>query len=131
MKYPAILIAAAALASGCSTTGASPLVEQGYERGSLGVAAIAREDWDAAERNINEARSVRADDPARLINLGRVYMATGRRSEALAAWRRALASERQLMVETITGEVISTHELARRALALYDQDVRTASVGTR
>jgi hypothetical protein len=40
------------------------LVEDGYERGSLGVAAIARGDWQAAEASIQDGRNDEAD-PAR------------------------------------------------------------------
>ena len=128
MRNALILLLAGAGLSACASMDRTSLVEQGYAPGSLGVAAIGRQDWAAAERNLAEARDVRAGDPARLINLGRVYMATGRKSEALAAWRQALASEDQFMVETITGETVSTRELARRALALYE--VQTASAET-
>ena len=127
MRKSALAALAAIALSACAGKQPGMMVEQGYQRGALGVGAISREDWAAAERNISEATSLRADDPARLINLGRVYMATGRRGEALSAWRLALASDRPVMVETINGETISTADLARRALALYDTDVRTAT----
>jgi len=116
MRGPAILALAAALVSACATGAEAPLVEQGYERGSLGVAAITRHDWAAAEKALMRSR-VRADDPAKLINLGRVYMETGRRDEAVAAWRKALASDRHFMAESADGKAVSTEILARRALA--------------
>lgn len=130
MRNVLILISAGAALAACASVGETPLVEQGYERGSLGVGAISREDWAAAERSLKES-NLPADDPARLINLGRVYMAMGRRAEALSAWRLALASDKPVTVETIGGEAISTADLARRALAYYDTDVRTASAPTR
>jgi tetratricopeptide (TPR) repeat protein len=130
MRSVLILVSAAASLAACASTGDMQMVEQGYERGSLGVGAISREDWAAAERSLEQS-SLPKDDPARLINLGRVYMAMGRRAEALSAWRLALASDKPVTVETMGGEAISTAELARRALAFYDTDVRTASAGTR
>jgi hypothetical protein len=102
-------------------------VEQGYDRGALGVAAIDRGDWASAEEQLMELRGVRADDPARLINLGKVYMETGRPALALSAWRLALASEKHFDVETRDGRVVSTADLARRALAMHDPGVRSAA----
>jgi|GEM_PF-1727635 len=126
----ALLLLAGAGLSGCASAGQAPFVEQGYARGSLGVAAIVRHDWSAAERQLQTSKA-QSRDPARLINLGRVYMETGRKSEALAVWRQALASEDVFVVETVTGEAVSTRELARRALALYGSDVRIASAEQR
>jgi Flp pilus assembly protein TadD len=122
------MVAASAISlSACTTTGPGLLVEQGYDRGALGVAAIDRADWASAEDQLMELRGVRAGDPARLINLGKVYMETGRTALALSTWRRALASDRHFDVETIDGRVISTAELARQALAMHDPTMRTAS----
>jgi hypothetical protein len=106
--------------TGCASVGQQAVVEQGYDRGALGVAAIAREDWAAAEQGLTKGRSLPKDDPARLINLGSVYMETERPAMALAAWRTALASERHQMVETIGGRWVSTRELAEQALARYE-----------
>ena len=130
MRNVMLILAAGTALSACASTGGAPLVEQGYERGSLGVGAISREDWAAAERILQGSR-LPANDPARLINLGRVYMAMGRRAEALSAWRLALASDRHVVVQTMAGEAVSTADLARRAIALYETEVRTASVGSR
>ncbi|MGZ8998602.1 MAG: hypothetical protein ACXW2T_07075 [Allosphingosinicella sp.] len=128
MRNALLVLVAAAGLSACASVGQAPLVEQGYARGSLGVAAIERQDWAAAERQMLQTSNVQANDPARLINLGHVYMETGRTSDALSVWRRALASESEFPVETVTGEIVSTRELARRALAFYDMDIRVASV---
>ena len=99
---------------------AESAVEEGFERGSLAVAAIDRGDWAAAERALMENRGVGADNPARLINLGRVYMATGRAALALATWQEALASDRHFMVSTLDGRYVSTKELAAQALAMHE-----------
>ena len=120
MKRILVLVGAVAL-GGCVTSEGADLVEQGYERGTLGVAAIERQDWASAEAALTRASAVSEDDPARLINLGRVYMETGRQDEALALWRRALASDRHFVAATRSGQPLSTQQIARRALALYEQ----------
>lgn len=122
-----MLAAAAAISlSACAST-QNQFVEQGYERGALGVAAIDRGDWKAAEAQLRAMRGVAADDPARLINLGKVYAETGRTGAALSAWRLALASDKHFVVETTDGRKVSTDELARQAIARYDTQLRTAT----
>ena len=121
-----VLIAAATAALGACTSTPGPMVEAGYPAGSLALAAIERGDWATAERLLTDDRLISADDPARLVNLGRVYMATGRRERALAAWRRALASPNPVEVETLGGRLVMTDELAREALDHYAV-VRTAA----
>ena len=119
------LIACAAL-SLCATMASAQTVETGYDRGSLAVAAIERGDWARAEALLTDTR-LNANDPARLINLGQVYWATGRQGEALSAWRRALASPSQFEVETIGGRTITTADVAREALAAHDTTLRSAA----
>ncbi|HEX8401878.1 MAG TPA: hypothetical protein VF628_09265 [Allosphingosinicella sp.] len=126
MKLIALLILAGAGLSACATTPQAQLVENGYQRGALGVAAIARGDWRTAEASIEQG-PVAADDPARLINLGTVYMETGRPGQALSAWRLALASPNHFMVETAGGQWVSTKTLAERALAKHKGAVRSAT----
>ena len=125
MKFP-VLFAAAAMLSACATTDRVAMVEDGFERGSLGVAAIARGDWQIAEAAI-EAGSLGETDPARLINLGTVYMETGRPGMALSAWRLALAAPNHSMVATADGKWLSTKTLAERALAKHEGAVRSAT----
>jgi len=125
MKVPAVLMLALGLCA-CATTDRVALVEDGYERGSLGVAAIARGDWQAAEASIQDGRTDEAD-PARLINLGKVYMETGRPGMALSAWRLALASPDHFMVQTADGQWVSTKTVAERALAKHEGAVRSAT----
>src|SRR3712207_5025827 len=73
MRKSALAAASAIALSACAGSQPGMIVEQGYQRGALGVAAIDRGDWAAAEAQLSEARGARSDDPARLINLGRVY----------------------------------------------------------
>jgi Flp pilus assembly protein TadD len=122
----AAVLGTAFLLSACATASPS-LVEQGYERGALGVAALHRGDLATAETLLKEKRGVRGDDPARLINLGSVYMQTGRTEEAVAAWRQALHSDRHVTVETANGRVVSTEQLAREALARHEVRIVTAT----
>ncbi len=106
----------------------APIVEAGYPAGSLGLAAIQRGDWAAAERLLTAERGGVADeDPARLINLARVYLETGRRAEAIATWRRALAAEGHGEVELLSGGMARTDAIARAALARFDRPVETAA----
>jgi hypothetical protein len=124
MKTTALLACAAF--SLCATMASAQAVETGYARGTLAVAAIERGDWARAETLLTDPR-LNADDPARLINLGQVYWATGHQGEALSAWRRALASTSQFEIETLGGRTVSTAELAREALAAHDTALRSAA----
>lgn len=108
-----------------ATAASAQAVENGYDRGTLAVAAIDRADWSRAEALLTDPR-LDADDPARLLNLGQVYWEQGREGEALSAWRRALASSRHFEVETLAGRTVSTAQLAREALAAHDNALRTA-----
>ena len=127
MRMFALAAVAAIALSACASNDGGMLVEQGYQRGALGVAAIDRGDWTAAEAQLTELRGVSADDPARLINLGKVYAETGRVADAVTVWRLALASKRQFEVVTAEGRVVSTDQLAREALARYQAPLQTAA----
>lgn len=128
MRNLVMLLVAGTALSACASSGRMELVEQGYERGALGVAAIERGDWAKAEASLNKLDRVSAEDPARLINLGRVYMETDRPGMAMSAWRLALASNRHFDVETGDGRVVSTRVLADELLRRYEPGVRSAGV---
>lgn len=127
MNKSALTLFAAMGLSACASSQPGMMVEQGYQRGALGVAALDRGDWAAAEARLSELRGVRSDDPARLINLGKVYAETGRLDDAVTVWRLALGSERQFEVVTAQGRIVSTDQLAREALARYQPRLRTAA----
>jgi tetratricopeptide (TPR) repeat protein len=117
--------AAALLALGaCASADHAPIAEQGYARGSLAVAAIARGDYERAETMLERSPLPEAH-PARLMNLGTVYARTGRQDLARQTWLRVLRSERDAMVETAEGRYASARDLARQALA--GVEVRTAA----
>lgn len=126
MNRIALTVLGTALLTACASTPA-PLVESGYPTGSLALAAIERADWTTAERLLNQDSRVAVNDPARLVNLGQVYMATGRTNEALAAWRLALAAPVPVEVTTLGGRVARTDQLAREALAYYERSIETAA----
>ena len=127
MRMPTLLALAAISLSACASTQSAGLIENGYNPGALAVAAIDRGDWARAEELLMRMNGVSKDDPARLINLGKVYLETGRPGMALSAWRQALASDRHLMVETIGGQWVSTEDLARKALVRHDRSLRSAA----
>jgi tetratricopeptide (TPR) repeat protein len=117
MRFALISLAAALPLAACAS-GGTQMVENGVPRGSLAVAALERGDFARAEKLLLTS-TLPSDDPARLINLGHVYMEQGRRAEALAAWRAALASPRHRVVETMAGSEVRTDALARAALARH------------
>lgn len=127
MRKSSLSALAAIALSACAGEQPGLMVEQGYQRGALGVAAIDRGDWTAAEAQLSELRGLRSDDPARLINLGKVYAETGRVDDAVTVWRLALASKRQFEVVTAEGRIVSTDQLAREALARYQPALQTAA----
>lgn len=108
-----VLVLALPLAA-CAA-GPARLVEQGFPRGSLAVAAIDRGDYETAERLLEES-PLGPNNPARLINLGRVYMATGRRAEAIAAWQAAFDGSRYQDLALADDEVVNARLLARTLL---------------
>ncbi|HYW14648.1 MAG TPA: hypothetical protein VE891_00650 [Allosphingosinicella sp.] len=127
MRKTALAALAVMFLSACAGNQQGMLVEQGYQRGALAVSAIDRGDWTAAETRLSDLRSLRSDDPARLINLGKVYAETGRVGDAVTVWQLALASKRQFEVVTGEGRIVSTDQLAREALARYQPTLQTAA----
>ena len=115
-KMVVLAVLSAVSLSACAMNRAAPIAEAGYQPGALAVAAIEREDWTRAEQLLTDRQRGSADDPARLINLGKVYWETGRQDQARALWRRAAAID-PVDVETVGGRSISTAVLAREALA--------------
>lgn len=127
MKTLALLAFSALSLGACAANRMAPIAETGYAPGALAVAAIERGDYARAEQLLTDPGRGDADDPARLINLGEVYWRTGRQAEAIAAWRRALASDRPVDVDTLGGRTVSTTQLAREALAAHGAPVIVAA----
>lgn len=120
------LIALGGLCFSASAMAAPPATTTVYAPDPFAAAAIQRGDLARAETLLNDRR-LDAGDPVRLINLGAVYWLSGRQNEAIAAWRRALASRVQYDVETAGGRNRSTDDLAREALAASARPLMTAS----
>jgi len=57
---------------------------------SLGWALYQKKEYPEAEKALVQARSAMAEEPAIHEHLGDLYLATGRRDEALKAWKKAL-----------------------------------------
>jgi hypothetical protein len=103
-----------------------PVVVTARTSDPVAAQAIQQGDLARAEALLTDRR-LDADDPVRLINLGDVYWLADRQSEAVAAWRQALASRNQYDVETAGGRLLSTYDIAREALAGHGSPLRTAS----
>jgi Flp pilus assembly protein TadD len=81
-----------------------------------GYTALAAGNLTSAQTAL-EQDSATATDPARLINLGYIYMRAGRAAEARAIFERVRTAFDPVEVELANGEVTDTHVIARRALA--------------
>ena len=118
-KLFVLAVLSATSLSACAMNRAAPLAETGtYQPGALAVAAIERQDWTRAEQLLTDTQRGNAEDPARLINLGKVYWETGRQDQARGLWRRAAAME-PIEIQTVGGRSVSTSVLAREALTAY------------
>ena len=94
--------------------------EINYREGALGFEALQNADYDTAEEQLLLANGVSRNDPARLINLGQVFAATGRNAEAEVMFERAIKAKRTYLV-LANGEVMDSRDAARAALAKLDQ----------
>ena len=100
---------------------ASPAAAQmvGGDDPAPGYSSILNSNYSAAEREI---RSASPSDPARAINLGVVLAKTGHRDEAAQQFQQVLTqSDVQFVVAN--GSTVSSHEVARRALAALQNGV--------
>lgn len=80
-----------------------------------GYRAIAAGDFAAAERAIVAERKAYPARPELMLNLAAVYRRTGRESAAEALYTEVLA-RRAVAMDMPSGAVVSSHDLARRAL---------------
>ena len=101
-----------------TVTGPAPSSgEIGYARGSLGFDAIIAGDLRTAESQIENARTVAANDPARLINLGYIHMRTGRTQSAQRLFESVRDQRSGVALHLANGDVADSRDVARRALA--------------
>jgi hypothetical protein len=120
------LIALGGLCLSGSAMAATPTTVTIYAPDPIATSANQQGDLTRAEAILAVSR-LDANDPVRLINLGDVYWLSGRQSEALLAWRRAMASRDHYDVETVGGRVLSTYDIAREALAAHGRPMQSAS----
>ena len=115
-KFHLVLALSAGIMAASAQAQSQSAGEIGYARGSLGYDAIVSGDLRTAEAQIENARDIDAADPARLINLGYIHMRTGRIQTAQRLFEAARDSARPEMLVLASGEVISSREVATRAL---------------
>ncbi len=104
---------------GFSTASRSQTADTGeiaYPRGSLGYDALMRGDPVTAEAQLRARSGVSANDPARLINLGRALEQTGRYAEAMTMYRAAVASPKRFDLVLGSGRVADSQLVAKTAL---------------
>jgi Tfp pilus assembly protein PilF len=90
--------------------------EIGYSRTALGYEALMRQDYSAAEAQLEARRGVATNDPARLLNLAHVHWRTGRIASARALFEQVRSHRRHFAVELADGSVRDSREVAHMAL---------------
>lgn len=94
----------------------TPVGEIGYSKGSLGYDALMAGKNDAALAQLEAAKGVDADDPARLINLGQAYARVGRTGDAARMFIAAMENKRSFDLLLANGEVMNSRDAAESAL---------------
>ncbi len=90
--------------------------EIGYTKGALGYDALIAGQNEIALQQLEAAENVDAKDPARLINLGQVYLRMGRRGDAARMFMAAMKSNRHFDLVLANGEVVNSRDAADQAL---------------
>jgi Flp pilus assembly protein TadD len=101
-------------ASGASAE--APAAEIGYERGALGFEALMANDNETALRQIQSAKSVPHNDPARLINLGRAHARLGNVTQAQQAFEAAANCREHFDIVLSSGKVMNSRKAAMLSL---------------
>ena len=84
----------------------------------VGYEALMAGDNLRAIAEIEAKRSLAANDPVRLINLGIAYARQGDEARARSLFEGAVASSDQMELETATGDWVYSRALARQALRM-------------
>ncbi len=90
--------------------------EIGYAKGALGYDALVAGQNEIALQQLEAAEKVDANDPARLINLGQVYVRMGRTGDAARMFMAAMKSDRNFDLVLANGTVINSRDAADQAL---------------
>ena len=108
--------AAVALLATSSVMAESRNFEIGYERGALGFEALMANDNETALRQIQTAKSVPHNDPARLINLGRAHARLGNVTQAQQAFEAAANCREHFYIVLSSGKVMNSRKAAMLSL---------------
>lgn len=100
---------------GCAMIAIIALAAPATARDRTGFQAIAAGDFATAERTIEAERRIFPDRPELMLNLARVYRATGRPEQARALYG-AVLDRPAVMMDLPNGDVASSHALANNAL---------------
>jgi Flp pilus assembly protein TadD len=102
----------------------SALAGQSVAVDRTGYGAIAAGDFSTAEQRIVAERKIFPQRPELMLNLASVYHRTGRESEARALYA-AVLDRPAVAMDLPSGAVVSSHDLASRALARQAQQIAT------
>jgi Flp pilus assembly protein TadD len=100
------------------------LADQSATTDRTGYTAIAAGDLSTAEQRIVAERKIFPQRPELMLNLASVYHRTGRESEARALYA-AVLDRPAVAMDLPSGAVVSSHDLASRALARQSQQIAT------
>lgn len=89
-----------------------------------GYSQIAAGNYGAAEQRIVAERRIFPDRPELMLNLAAVYRQTGRTAEAKALYA-AVLDRPAVALDLPSGAVVSSHDLAQRALARVSPQIAT------
>lgn len=89
-----------------------------------GYAQIAAGNMQAAEQRITAERRIFPDRPELMLNLAAVYRQTGREAQARALYATVL-DRPAVALDLPSGAVVSSHDLASRALARSATQIAT------
>lgn len=92
----------------------APIVVTGDS--GVGYEALMEGEAATAIAEIEDNQTLKADDPARLINLGVAYALIGQTANARDAFETAMRAEERVNLETSDGEWKDSRHLARTAL---------------
>ena len=91
--------------------------EIGYHQGALGYDALVSGDYKKAEAQIEKSVENHGNDPAKMINLGIIYMNTGRTAEGESLLNAAANSRDHFPLILADGREMDSRQVARLALA--------------
>ena len=100
--------------------------EVGYPQGALGYDALVQGDFRTAEIQLQTSPSA-ANDPARLINMGYLYLRTGRVANARQLFEAVRDGRDHFDVELANGTVEDSRIVASRVLARMNSETQYAS----